>query len=115
MATKQESIHAGEYIRSEANGSRSRENITLAATDAVLPAGQLLGKVTASGLYVPYDPAGADGSETCAGILYAPAGSSAAEQRAVATARDAEVIGGLLTDLDEDATADLLALGIIIR
>lgn len=35
-----------------------------------VPSGTVLGKITASGLYGPYDPAAVDGTEVAAGILY---------------------------------------------
>lgn len=117
MSIKTEGVHAGEFLLSEANGTRSREDITVAATTANLPAGQVLGKLTASGEYAPYNPAAepADGSEAAAAILYAPVGASTEAQRSVGVVRDAEVIERLLTDLDADGTADLLAQGIVIR
>ena len=115
MSIKTEGVHAGEFLLSEANGTRSREDITLAATAVNLPAGQLLGSLTASGEYVPYNPAGEDGSETAAAILFAPVGASAEAQRSVGVVRDAEVIERLLTGLDTAAEVDLLALGIVIR
>lgn len=115
MTIKTEGVHAGEVLLSEANGTRSREEITLAATTVVLPAGQLLGKVTATGLYAPYAPAATDGTEVVGAVLYAPVGSSTAEQRALGIVRDAEVKRALLTGLDAAGEADLLALGIVCR
>lgn len=115
MTIKTEGVHAGEVLLSEANGTRSREELILDATDAVLPAGQLLGKITASGLYVPYSNAATDGSEVAAAVLYAPVGISAGQQRALGIVRDAEVKRALLTGLDTTGEADLLALGIVCR
>lgn len=112
---KTEGIHAGEILLSEANGTRSREEITLAATTAVLPAGQLLGTVTASGHYAPYDPDGLDGTNAVTAVLYAPVGISAAPQRSVGIVRDAEVKGALLTGGDAAGQTDLLAIGIVVR
>ena len=48
MATT-EATRAGEFLLSEANGTRSRESVTV--TGGSYPAGQVLGKVTASGKY----------------------------------------------------------------
>lgn len=52
-------------------------NITLDAAafsglhpNGFVPSGTLVGKVTASGKYAPYDAAGADGSEVPAGFLF---------------------------------------------
>ncbi|MGP3789428.1 head decoration protein [Pseudomonas sp. B392_1p] len=117
MSIKTEGVHAGEFLLSEANGTRSREEIIVVATAGTLPAGQVLGKLTATGEYAPYNPAAEpiDGSETAAAILYAPVGASTEAQRSVGVVRDAEVIERLLTDLDADGAADLLAQGIVIR
>jgi hypothetical protein len=40
------------------------------AAKGAIPSGTVLARITASGLYGPYDPAGADGFETAAGILF---------------------------------------------
>jgi hypothetical protein len=103
----------GEFLLSEANGERSREQVTLAITAVALPAGQLLGVV--GGNYVPYDPVGVDGSETVAAILYASKPVSAATQPAAVVVRDAEVTGSLVVGLDAGATTELAALGIVVR
>ena len=113
--TLTETLHAGEFIVSEANGTRSREEITVAAAAAALPAGQVLGKITASGLYVAYSNVAVDGSEVAAAILYAPLADSAADQKAAVIVRDAEVDESLLTGLDATGITDLAALGIVMR
>jgi hypothetical protein len=87
----------GGHIISEANYARSREQITLAITAVDLPSGTALGKITASGLYAPYNPAGADGTQNFAGILYERRAINTATQRAVAHVRDCEVNGRELT------------------
>jgi hypothetical protein len=38
--------------------------------DGYVPSGTVVGKITASGLYGPYDDAASDGTEVAAGILY---------------------------------------------
>lgn len=48
MTIKTEGVHAGEFLRSEASGTRSRENIVVAAGSGKLPAGQVLAKITAA-------------------------------------------------------------------
>lgn len=115
MATKTEALRTGEFIISEANGTRSREPVSIAAAAAALVAGTVLGKITASGEYVAYSNAANDGSEVAAGILYAAVGDSAADQPAVAIVRDAEVASNRLTGLDTAARNDLAALGVIVR
>lgn len=61
------------------HGTESNRSITInaalftAAThypDGFIPSGVVLGRVTASGLYGPYDPAALDGRETAAGHLF---------------------------------------------
>lgn len=104
-----------EFLLSEANGQRSRESGILAITDEALPAGQLLGIVTASGEYAPYAAGASDGTETAVAVLYAGVPASVATQPITVIARDAEVIGTKLTGLDAAARDDLLTKGIVVR
>ena len=68
------------------------------------------------GEWVAYDDDGTDdGRRACTGILYEAVDASTADARGVAVVRDAEVIGAKLTGNDTNGTADLLALGIIVR
>lgn len=115
MTVKTEGQHAGEFLISEASGTRSRESITV--TGGSYPAGQVLGKITASGKYTVYDAAvdPADGSETAAAILHSAVDASSADAKGVGIVRDAEVRGTDLTDNDAGGTADLAAVGIIVR
>jgi hypothetical protein len=80
----------GGHVISEANPRLSREQITLDVTAVALPSGTALGKLTANGRYVPYNPAGADGSQNFAGFLWERREISAAVQRAVAHVRSAK-------------------------
>lgn len=43
--------------------------VSLAAPTADMPAGTVLGQVTSTSLYVPYDSTASDGSQTAKGIL----------------------------------------------
>lgn len=113
MTVITQGVRDAEFLLSEANGQRSREQVTLAITAEALPAGQLLGTVADE--YVAYNPDGIDGSETVTAILYAAAPASAASQSATVIVRDAEVYGAKLTGLDAAAAADLLAIGVIVR
>jgi len=115
-----EGMHAGEFIASEANGSRSREVVTIDTGDLV--AGQVLGVITASGKYVAFNQDAVDGSEVAAAILYDNTDASTADQEAVAIVRDAEVNGNDLTwpsDIEDAektaAIAQLAELGVIVR
>ena len=46
--TKTEARRTGEFILSEANGTRSREEVTIAAAAGALDVGTLVGKITAT-------------------------------------------------------------------
>lgn len=115
MPVKNEGKHTGEFILSEGNGTISREEVTIAAAAAAMVAGTVVGKITASGKYAAYNNAAGDGTEVAAGILYTNVPDSAADQKAVIIARDAEVMEAELTGCDAAGKADLKALGIICR
>jgi hypothetical protein len=90
MTVISEGQHTGEFIVSEANGSRSREVVTL-LSGSNLKAGAVLGKVAATGKYKECNPANSDGSQTAAAVLYDNVDATAADAEAVVIARDAEV------------------------
>jgi len=115
MTAITQGVNRAEFLLSEANGERSRAAGTLAITAAALPAGQILGIVTLSGEYAPYDDEADDGTETAAAVLLNPAPVSAAAQPVALIVRDAEVAEALLTGLDAAGEADLLTLGIVCR
>lgn len=210
MTIKTEGVHAGEFLHSEANGSRSREEVVICAGSGRLAAGTLIAVITAAnaltptakpgntgngvigsvtvssaaasgvytlkiveaganggkfellnaesypigegvvgqpyngnglaftlsdgsadfvvgdsftlnvkanlGEYTAYDDDGTDdGRRAATGILFAPVDATLNDVRAVSVARDAEVVERLLTGLDSNGRADLLAKGIIIR
>ena len=110
-----EGKHAGEFLLSEGNGDISREQVTIAAAAGALVPGTVLGKITASGKYVAYSNAASDGSEVAAGIVFYEVPDSASDQKVLAIVRSAEVIGAELTGLDAPGTADLRAIGVIVR
>lgn len=110
----------GDFLISEANDYRSRDQVTVDATGGALETGTVLGKVTASGKFVRHDAGAADGSETEAGILFYSQG--AVEQPATIIARDAEVHQSELTyeaGADQNqidaSNAALAAIGIVVR
>ena len=115
MTVLTEGKHAVEFLLSEGNGSISREEITIAAAAGALVPGTVLGKITATGKYVAYSNAAADGSEVAAGVLYAAAPDLAADQKAVAIVRQAEVMDSMLTGIDAAGRVDLKAIGVIPR
>ena len=115
-----ESTRTGEFLRSEANGTRSREIVTILSGETI-SAGDVLGKVTASGKYVPLAPGASDGSEEAAAIAYEDCDASAADRDVTAIVRDAEVDAALLgfgaASAPQIVTAktELAALGVISR
>ena len=68
MATLTEGKHTAEYLLSEAEGHRSRDNIKIASGSGVVKVGTVLGKVTASGKYAPHAPAEKAGKSPPSGI-----------------------------------------------
>ena len=114
MTRKTETRHAGEFLLSEGVGKISREAILVAAGPG-LEAGQVLGLVTATREFGPYDPAAADGTEVAACILYGPLGESTIVRRASGIVRLAEVSEVHLTGLDADAEAALATQFVIVR
>src|SRR5262252_5355228 len=98
MASQAESPATGSFIFSEARGTRSRENVVIPSGAGVIPAGRVLGKVTATGKYDNYrsdnTPAGVS---TVTGILYAEVDATSADLAAVMIARDAEVVSTRVT------------------
>lgn len=113
----------GTFLKSEGPGSISREAITLASGSGILKAGTVLGKVTASSKYVPYDNDAATGAETAAAILLAEADTTSNDVAAVGIVRLAEVwksrlIWGAAVTTEGEKTAayaDLAARDVIVR
>ena len=116
-----EGKHRGEYLVSEANGSRSRETVTFAQGAAKVTACTVMGLVAASGKYVPFAPTANDGSQNAAGISYDNVDVTTGDRSAVITARASEVnasdlVWGTATAAQiAAAKLQLAALGIICR
>lgn len=121
-----EGKYAGEFILSELPGRISRDNVTVTvAANTTLAPGTVLGQLSASGKYVPYDNAGSDGSEEAAGILYselenatgAPVDMAGVVINWSAEVRKADLAwaSGLTADDKTAAYADLKALGVKAR
>jgi hypothetical protein len=115
-----EKTHTGGFLISEADGKRSRENVTLISGQDLYP-GAVLGKITTGGKYTALDQGASDGSQTAAGILYGRGDASTADLVVCIIARDAEVNGNELlwgsespTEVDTGIT-ELATLGIIVR
>jgi hypothetical protein len=126
MTILTEGRHAAEFILSEANGHRSRDNVVILGGSGGagrLAAGTVLGKLTSGGKYVPSPATGADGSQTGVAVLIYPVDATDADVTAAVVSRDAEVNKNILTydetvnDAGKKATklAQLAAVGIIGR
>ncbi|NMY81029.1 head decoration protein [Pseudomonas rhodesiae] len=111
---KVESMHAGEFLLSEGAGNISREAINVAAGAALEP-GQILGLITATSEFAPYQPTAEDGTENAVAILYGPLGESEVVRRGRAIVRLAEVSEAHLTGLDLAAEKALAAHFLIVR
>ena len=123
MTAKTMNPGTGSFLKSEANGSLSREAIVLASGVGLVLAGTVLGKVTAGGKYKPYDNDASDGTEVAAAILLAEADATSSDVAAVGIVREAEVwksrliwgAGVTTTGEKTAAYADLAAKVVIAR
>ncbi|NWA25774.1 head decoration protein [Pseudomonas gingeri] len=114
MTIKHEPMHAGEFLLSEGAGNISREAINVVAGTELWP-GQVLGLVTATAEFAPYNPLAEDGSENAVAILYGPIGESDLVRRGRAVVRLAEVSEAHLTGLDPAAEVSLAKHFLIVR
>ena len=114
MTIQYEQRHAGEFFLSEGAGNISREAINVAAGAALEP-GQILGLITATGEFAPYQPTAEDGTENAVAILYDPLGESDVVRRGRAVVRLAEISEVHLTGLDPAAEKALAAHFLIVR
>lgn len=97
LKTVNGNIGDGHFLIGEYDPNLSGESIVLAPTTVELPAGTVLGRITASGLYVPLAPTAVDGSQNFAGLLFGRRGISTGNQRAAAVVRKAVANYNLLT------------------
>ena len=112
-----------QFLLSESNFHRTRDNIVVASGAGKLAAGTVLGKVAATGKYVPSPATGAGGSQVGSAILGYPVDATSADAAVMAVTRDCEVKAGELVyeatvnDATKKATknAELQAVGIIVR
>jgi hypothetical protein len=114
MTIQREPMHAGEFLLSEAPGTISREAINVAAGAALEP-GQVLGLISLTGEFAPYDPLAEDGTENAVAILYGPLGESDLTRRGRAVVRLAEISEAHLTGLDPAAEKALTAHFLVVR
>lgn len=127
MTILTEGSRKADFMVSEANAYRSRDEGTVTVpANTTIPAGRVMGKITATGKFVPQVLAGTDdGTREGAAVLLAEVVNgteSAIDVTGTLVTRDAEVSDKHLTydpaaDADAIATVDaaLAALDIIVR
>ena len=119
MAELTEGTHAREAIVSEANGSRSREQIVVLSGEGKVSACAILGRVTATGKYRIYDETNSDGSEVAAAMLLDAVDATSADADGAAIVRDAELKDAEVvwkTGVDEaGGKADLVGVNVHMR
>ncbi|KQI68700.1 hypothetical protein AN189_07285 [Loktanella sp. 3ANDIMAR09] len=121
--TKTEGPRSLGFALSEAEHGRSRDEVTIASGAGILRPGQVLGKITESGKYVPADPAATDGSQVAVAVLGYSVDASSDDALAVALTRAAQLKGPeLIYDDGVDDAAktqtqidELAAVGLIVR
>jgi hypothetical protein len=123
MTVFTEGKHPAEGILSEANGQRSRDNITVVSGSGVIAPMTVLGRVTATGKFKPSAVGASDGSEVASAICIYGGDATSADLKVAEQRRDAEVRASALTyhsnvDTAPERTAvaaQLAAVGIIVR
>lgn len=99
MTTFTEKRHPLSFVLNEQPGHLSRETVTIEGGSAgagVVEAGTVLGKITASGKYVPSPATGSDGSQVAKAINAYRVDATGDDVQAVVIARLAEVNGNML-------------------
>jgi len=119
-------LRAGNFIQSEANGTWSRDQVTIHGGftgAAALKAGTVLGKITSGGKYTISPHSGSDGSQTGIAILFEDCDPTNGDVLATIVSGNAEVDGNALI-YDSTVTAgaftttkntELAGVGIIVR
>jgi hypothetical protein len=117
MTPLSETKHDGEFLLSEAHGALSRQAVTVDVPAATtLEPGTVLGKLSGTGHYAPYDDSASDGTETAVAILYAgltndgvaPAAMNGVVIDCLAEVRSDDLVWGDGVD-DDGGLADLAA------
>jgi hypothetical protein len=122
MPVLHEPVHLGDLLKYEAPNLYSRDEVVVGAGQT-LALGAVVGRVTATGEIVAFDPTASDGRETVAGVLIEAVVVARGERRrSVIVSRHAIVFGGALvlpTSLTPEQTAtalaQLAALGVLVR
>jgi hypothetical protein len=119
-----EGAMASDWLKAEADGYYSRDTAIIASGSGKLKTGTPLGKLTASGKYVPAAAAGADGSQTAVAVLFTDdVDATSADVKVVIVSRAATAshaglaYGPTITDAAKRAALNgqLAAVGILVR
>jgi hypothetical protein len=116
-------IVASDFLKEEEPSYRSRDTAIIASGAGKLLAGAVLGKLTASGKYVPATATGSDGGQTAVAVLLFAVDATSADAKAVVLSREATVshngltYGPTINDAPKRAAAiaQLREVGIITR
>ena len=108
MTTYTESGRALDFLLSEASGTRSRNNVTLAAGTGTLLAGTVLGALV-DGKYAAFDEDDSSDGPSIASAILCYDTDITAEVTATVIDRDAEVDGNLLVWASANDAGDKVA------
>ncbi|MBU1330878.1 MAG: head decoration protein [Gammaproteobacteria bacterium] len=97
MTIKTEGVYTGEFLLSEANGTRSREEVVIAAGSGVLAAGTLIAQITAANALTPTADAGNTGNGTIGSVTVTSAAITGAY---IVTITEAAANGGAFEVVD---------------
>ncbi len=103
-----EKVHAAEFVISIDSNAYAVENATIVSGQN-LKAGQVVGKITATGKYKAYDNAAGDGSEAAAGVLWDAVDASSADKAGAVIVRGEVVLDGNLLDWGSNDAAGITA------
>lgn len=121
MTTLAEPTRLGDILKFEEDQLYSREEVTISSGQN-LPIGTVIGRVSADGKVVQFNPAASDGSETPAGVLCESIDATTADTASWIAARHAIVSEealvwpeGITAAQLSAATDTLKNLGILVR
>lgn len=89
-------IADGGFIIGGFDNNRANIQAMVAAKATEYRPGTVLGKVTATGIFAPLNPAAADGTQNFAGIMWARRPAATVAQRAAVTVREVTLNSNLL-------------------
>lgn len=109
MTVFNEPMLSFEAVVAEGNGTISRDKITIASGAGIVKAGTVLGKITASGKYVPSNVSASDGSQNACAVSLVQVDATSGDVVTSALTRQAEVVAAMLQYDASVNTAPLIA------